>query len=234
MTLRSETSTLTPPTRVPLRQQKARVAAALSDIYGIHATDTNMMVVPRPDDEIIRRYLEKIVATAWPSADQRLEIDIHRTELNAIDQLVDTLPDVGDSEGPTALVEDIKRLTEAYFTLQLTRPERRAAVQLSFIDSDMCRLFHADHVELRLLCTYLGKGTEWLRDEDANRAGLGKGCNDRIIAGEIQHLDTFDVGLLKGSRYPGNEDRGVVHRSPPIVGSTTPWRVMLKIDGCDS
>mgnify|MGYP001279277976 CR=1 FL=1 len=33
----------------------------------------------------------------------------------------------------------------------------------------MCRLFHEDNNHQRLLCTYLGSGTEWIEDSFVNR-----------------------------------------------------------------
>lgn len=100
--------------------------------------------------------------------------------------------------------------------------ERSVQLVFSHIDTDHCRLFHADHNHLRLVCTFFGKGTEFLLNEDVNRAGLGTGTNDGHIPDRpIQHLNTYDVAVMKGNLFPGNSGRGLVHRSPPLLPDDT-------------
>jgi len=89
-----------------------------------------------------------------------------------------------------------------------------------------CPLFHADRVALRLLCTYVGPGTQWLAPEDADRGQLGvpgrtPATSERAIvrAGAIIHtLPTAWVAITKGDAYPEEPGRGLVHRSPPTAG----------------
>lgn len=108
--------------------------------------------------------------------------------------------------------------------------ERSVQLVFSHIDTDHCRLFHADHNHLRLVCTFFGKGTEFLLNEDVNRAGLGTGTNDGHIPDRpIQHLNTYDVAVMKGNLFPGNSGRGLVHRSPPLLPDDT-GRLFLAID----
>ena len=103
-------------------------------------------------------------------------------------------------------------------------------IQLEIVDTNKCRLFHEDFYRQRLLCTYMGPGTEWLSHSNVNREFLGKGCNDDIVKDPslINRANTFDVIIVKGAKYE-NGERSVVHRSPPIEhqGIT---RVVLKID----
>lgn len=108
--------------------------------------------------------------------------------------------------------------------------ERSVQLVFSHIDTDHCRLFHADHNHLRLVCTFVGKGTEFLLNEDVNRAGLGTGTNDGHIADRpVQHLNTYDVAIMKGNLFPGYSGLGLVHRSPPILPDDT-GRLFLAID----
>lgn len=108
--------------------------------------------------------------------------------------------------------------------------ERRVQLVFGHIQSDHCRLFHADHNQLRLVCTFFGKGTEFLLNEDVNRAGLGKGTNDGQIPGSpVQRLDTYDIGIMKGDLFPGNAGNGLVHRSPPLLPGDS-GRLFLAID----
>lgn len=94
----------------------------------------------------------------------------------------------------------------------------------AYVRSDSCRKLHADHVRLRMLCTYLGPGTEWADDADVDRSALATetadfdAANARIVADPhaLRRAATGDVVLLKGERWSGNGGRGAIHRSPPI------------------
>ena len=103
-------------------------------------------------------------------------------------------------------------------------------LRIQIVKTNLCRLFHEDYYRQRLLCTYLGPGTQWLDESNANREGLGKGCNSNIVKdfNKINKANEFDVLLLKGAKY-GNEELSVIHRSPPIEKMRT-TRVLLKID----
>jgi hypothetical protein len=96
--------------------------------------------------------------------------------------------------------------------------------------TDACHLFHRDFVGIRMLCTYLGPGTEWVPEAFVDRAGLGREDNGKVVLdfSQVRRCGTGDVVLLKGESYPGNEGRGVIHRSPAIecCGET---RVVLRI-----
>lgn len=220
----------TPPTAPPSHSY----TETLAELCRIHLPQTNLAIAKRSADSDISRYLSSWGSQKRVDGFRSAEITIRRGEIEAIDQLASELPGGTEStvRGVGALLQDIKRLAGAF--LAVSHAEG-AKIELSFIDTDMCRLFHADNVDLRLLCTYCGKGTQWLAESDADRSGLGKGCNANICRHpeKIRHMDTFDVALLKGSRYPGNKQFGAIHRSPPIVGTDKPWRVMLKIDEID-
>ena len=125
------------------------------------------------------------------------------------------------------LIDDILRLATLFET---TIKSRNIKLQLEIVTTDMCRLFHADYYRQRLLCTYLGPGTEWLDHSNVNRNALGKGRNNSIVKDEtaIKRANTFDVLILKGQNF-GEGELAVVHRSPPIIRHNK-TRVLLKID----
>jgi hypothetical protein len=88
-----------------------------------------------------------------------------------------------------------------------------------------------------LLCTYRGPATEWLDDVCADRSKLGGGAGrlsdeasglirDRARVGRAE---PFDLVLLKGCAWPGNELQGAIHRSPAVPTEVTP-RVLVAID----
>lgn len=107
---------------------------------------------------------------------------------------------------------------------------------LATLDHDGCRKFHVDWVELRLLCTYVGPGTQWLPNHVARRALItGKDgrsleeFNEAMCPGGagLLRAGVGDVVVLKGEAYPGNRGNGVIHRSPPRQAQR---RLLLKLD----
>lgn len=105
-------------------------------------------------------------------------------------------------------------------------------VRLEVERDDRCRYFHTDRIGLRLLCTYLGPGTEWVPDAFANRSALGGGDNAAIVPDprRVERLAPFWVGLFKGDLHPDCTGRGCIHRSPPIEHSRNAARILLTID----
>ena len=137
------------------------------------------------------------------------------------------LPLASNNEGREFLIKDITALARIFFGL---KKGKTARLQLEIVKTDMCRLFHVDNIRQRLLCTYLGPGTEWLDDSNLNRDGIGRGCNSRIVKDfeKINRAEAFEVLLLKGVMYEGRQFAHA-HRSPPIEKKAI-TRVLLKID----
>ncbi len=114
------------------------------------------------------------------------------------------------------VLSELKPSLEAFLSLL---PKASFQFTAGRTQSRMCPLFHVDNVQLRFFVTLRGPGTQWLLNTDVNRSHLGKGTNRKILRHEnvmIQELQTFQVGLLKGERYPGNMGKGIVHRSPAV------------------
>ncbi len=111
----------------------------------------------------------------------------------------------------TRLATDIARLGRLFAALLGTTAVHG---RLEAIDGPACRLFHADHVGLRLLCTYAGAGTEWVPDEAVDRARLGDNRAAVRDPAAVRRLPRFAVAILKGHAWRGNAGRGIVHRSP--------------------
>ncbi|MBL22415.1 MAG: hypothetical protein CMM48_00795 [Rhodospirillaceae bacterium] len=108
------------------------------------------------------------------------------------------------------LIEDIDKLVRMF--ADITRGEF-VDVRLERIEHDACKKFHRDNVEARLVTTYRGPTTEWVRMDHAEHALRQQKQYD----GPIEHLGEHDVAFFKGSRAGTNN--GVVHRSPPIAGT---------------
>ncbi|PTL58798.1 DUF1826 domain-containing protein [Paraconexibacter algicola] len=150
----------------------------------------------------------------------------------AIEALLDELAP-GRAADRRALTHDIAALA---FLLARVGGATRVAVRIETDPSAGCPLLHVDSVALRLLCTYVGPGTAWLAEADAVREELGlrgrtpEQANAAIApdASAIRHLAPGEVGILKGSSFPGCR-HGLVHRSP--VGDDD--RLLVAVDLLD-
>lgn len=116
-----------------------------------------------------------------------------------------------------ALRRDIVMLAERHAAVVGARNIR---IRLEVVETDACRKFHTDHVRLRTITTYLGRGTQWIEAESADRAGVPDGP-------EIRQLSTGEVGVFKGRLW--QETPTILHRSPPLGGSNE-QRLVLVID----
>jgi hypothetical protein len=132
----------------------------------------------------------------------------------------------------SAFAEELRRLIRLFAAVADTTAVR---VKLEVEREDRCRYFHTDRVGLRLLCTYLGPGTEWVPDEFADRSALCSGDNAAIVPDprQIRRLAPFWVGLFKGDLDRDCSGRGCVHRSPPIARKRNAARILLTIDNRD-
>ncbi|MEO0504944.1 MAG: DUF1826 domain-containing protein [Bacteroidota bacterium] len=126
-----------------------------------------------------------------------------------------------------ALMQDVLHLLGLFEELTKVSTFRLSLVKVS---RTMCPRFHADHNQLRMLCTYLGPGTLWLPDEAVDRKAYRTGkTNESILLNEglVQQVDTGNLVVLKGSMYPGNNP--ILHRSPSI-GDNGEERILLTMD----
>jgi hypothetical protein len=112
-------------------------------------------------------------------------------------------------------------------------------LRISTLDRAMCPRFHVDYVPCRLVTTFSGSGSQWLPDDKVNRGALGsqggvtRDDDSPLFASpdDIQNLQTGDVAIMKGERWQGNEDGGVIHRSPPVSNGTK--RIVMTLDLID-
>ena len=108
------------------------------------------------------------------------------------------------------LVSDISELVHAF---SIITESELVDVRLEHIDHDSCWRFHTDVVDLRLLTTYLGPGTEWVNPANAEDAII----NQKKYLGPLEHLKLAEVAMFKGKK--ASQTNGIVHRSPPIADS---------------
>jgi len=184
----------------------------------------SVVLSKRPVQETIVAYLNETI-DKQNSLEYFFENKFDREVV--ISKLQEDLPEGSTPEGKENLINDMVHLGEAFFHTTLSKHVR---FQLEFITGDMCRLFHTDRMRQRILCTYLGPGTEWLHHSNVKREGLRKGNNDNIVRDydKVNKSQPFEVILLKGSLHE-NAGKAVVHRSPPIMEQKI-TRVLFKVD----
>lgn len=141
----------------------------------------------------------------------------------------DLLKRLPQPDAAEALIDDITSVAEA--TAYLFDTET-VGIRLRLLNAAMCPRFHCDNLPVRLVTTYMGPGSEWLPEYAINRAGLGAPHPHRpeIVndAGAIQSMSAGDIALIKGSGWEGNEEYGLVHRSPALKEGEK--RLLLTID----
>lgn len=130
-----------------------------------------------------------------------------------------------DLEGYEGFIADLKWLVSAFACLL---GARRIGLRLRVLDKAMCTRFHVDHVPVRLITTYAGVGSEWLKEGAMDRRQLGQANAEPADTTQIQQLKSGEVALLKGEKWHGNEGFGLIHRSPqPAPGER---RLILTLD----
>jgi len=129
--------------------------------------------------------------------------------------------------------EDIAELVDMFcYLFEL----KEVAMRLKVLDQAMCPKFHVDRVPCRLVTTYQSKASEWLPHEVLDHTKLGWNSNELpdsesgLYQSEsaIQQLGCGDVALLKGTLWDGNENMGLVHRSPVVPVNEK--RLVLTLD----
>ena len=130
-----------------------------------------------------------------------------------------------DIAGHAGFVADVAWLVSAFACLI---EARRVGLRLRVLDKAMCPRFHVDHVPLRLITTYAGAGSEWLREDAMPRHRLGEPAAETTDMREIGHLHAGVVALFKGEKWQGNEGSGIIHRSPQVAPGER--RLILTLD----
>lgn len=208
-------------TASPSSRSSVVTATELADLAAIFAATTNVVVYRRalaPELRVdVSRALEgpplRVTTALDPTSDP--------------DALAPQLP------GLPALAADVLRWCEV---LQELTGCASVGVRLARLTSAMCPRMHVDKVQVRLVSTYAGAGTELLAHEDADRRFLGhaaRGAPDERSGllrpgAHVRSAATGDVVLLKGEAWPGNAGRGAVHRSP--AASEDAPRIVLTLD----
>ncbi|TFB40276.1 DUF1826 domain-containing protein [Pseudomonas sp. F01002] len=130
-----------------------------------------------------------------------------------------------DLEGYEGFIADVSWLVSAFACLL---GARRVGLRLRVLDKAMCPRFHVDHVPVRLITTYCGIGSQWLKEGAMDRRQLGKPEAEPQDDSLIEQIASGEVALLKGEKWHGNEGFGLIHRSPQLASGER--RLILTLD----
>ena len=205
------------PLRPVIRQTRGETPLALSDIL---EDGVNLAVWQRQLPLHIAEFGALLVALNEPLADSRV---IELNNEDAAPDLQGLASSCRDLEGYEGFVADVSWLVSAFACLL---GAKRIGVRLRLLDKAMCPRFHVDHVPVRLITTYAGIGSQWLREGVMDRRQLSQ--PDAEPSDRIEQLQCGEVALLKGTKWHGNEGHGLIHRSPALKADER--RLILTLD----
>ena len=172
---------------------------------------------------------QRDITTLSPELERISEYAVECRATGTMEEILSILDDYFTNHLPEApaLLKDISELLDVF---KQTTDSPSFRLLLATVNTNMCRKFHTDVNDLRMLCTYIGPGTHWVPNEGVNQKALQlRGSNQEIVKDpqQIQRVQTGDVVILKGALYP--EANPILHRSPPIE-KTKEKRLLLRID----
>ena len=188
----------------------------LSDIY---KEEINIAIWRRQKKFLVKEFLE---------LNPKFKKEMVLTPQDALSRIRESF-----DNNMTEVSEDIAELVDMFcYLFEL----KQVGMRLKVLDQAMCPKFHVDKVPCRLVTTYQGRATQWLPHELVDQTKLGWGCNGLPDSesglyqseSDIQQLDCGDVALLKGTLWEGNENGGLVHRSPGLIANEK--RLVLTLD----
>lgn len=222
MTATAHSAVEAQPTERPVRRWvTGEGPTVLSSIYD---DDVNMVVWHRTLVRELRASAQQLIALQ-----PNLEISLITEPESALAGLETVLPAI--SHGP--LTHDMAELADMFCCLfDLSR----VGLRLTVLRRAMCPRFHVDQVPCRLVTTYEGEATEWLSAGSVSTEPVMLSV-ERPAEGQSQashrlpkahRLGVGDVSLMKGEGWIGNEQGGLVHRSPEVASGAA--RLLLTLD----
>ncbi|MBC8044734.1 MAG: DUF1826 domain-containing protein, partial [Rhizobacter sp.] len=215
--------------------------ASVAALQPVHGEGINLGLVHRSADVDITLFLQSLVSrmsieqkVIGDAAVEPLAFEVNETVMpKDVRAVMSKRLHAFKSLAPAGyrkLLDDVASVAADFARLT---GEDELRLWFGIVRTDSCKTFHRDYYHLRLLCTYLGAGTEWLENDNVNRAMLAKGENLSIAKelSRVKQLQPFQIAVLKGEYGDGNAGNGLIHRSP-AAGTTGEARVLLRIDTC--
>ncbi|MFZ3203399.1 MAG: DUF1826 domain-containing protein [Pseudomonas sp.] len=210
---------LAPIMRQPLQQVAGEQIEVLGEVL---RDEVNLALWQRRLRPAIGTFATALLARGEPLAESRV-LELAHSE-SPVD-LGDLLQGYGELSGHAAFVADVAWLVAAFACLL---DAKRIGLRLRVLDKAMCPRFHVDHVPLRLITSYAGVGSQWLREGVMARCRLGDPAAEPVDEARIEGAAAGHVLLAKGEKWVGNEGGGLIHRSPqPPAGAR---RLLLTLD----
>jgi len=184
----------------------------------IHEKGVNIAIYERSIDDGLSEEISKL-----------LEGDVTVKSTGDIPHILNELSVALSAYGCDLIQKDIHEQLRQFHEITQSSKYR---LLLGTVKTNLCRKFHTDVNDLRLLCTYAGPGTLWLSDDNVNGRGLNKQSDRDDVAideSKARQAKTGGVIILKGALYPHEETQAVVHRSPSVEKSGEK-RLLLRID----
>lgn len=217
------------PLPVPVAMPRAVVSGTIADLALIFRPEVNLCVVHRRLPRALDGFVTQLLA-GLESLEAELRLGAHEP----------VPPDRLLPASAQAMASVEAWLAEVDYLFGIFRDlfgTKAIGLRLRLLDKAMCPRFHVDNVPVRLVCTYGGLGTEWLPEAAVNRERLGHrsgGLPDHasglmLDPDAVRRLPAGAIALLKGEKWPGNQGRGAVHRSPAPTPER-PRRLLLTLD----
>ena len=205
------------PLRPVIRQSCGETPLALSDILN---DGVNLAIWQRQLPLHIAEFGALLVALNEPLAESMV---VELVSEDSVPNLQGLASSCRDLEGYDGFIADVSWLVSAFACLL---GAKRIGVRLRLLDKAMCPRFHVDHVPVRLITTYAGIGSQWLREDVMDRRTLSQA--DAVPTERIEQIHCGEVALLKGTKWHGNEGHGLIHRSPALKADER--RLILTLD----
>ena len=189
------------------REDGVRTCRSMGGLAAIGAPSTELVIWKRALPHQLRDWLDQIPVRALPDLRLLIKLDELRP---AVEPLLNQCG-IRAGDMRDLLIADIAKLVQVFSRITASA---HVDVRLERVDDDACWKFHRDSVDARLLTTYRGPTTEWVQPAHGERAIL----EQEGFTGPLEHLGIDDVALFKGTQAAGT-GRGIVHRSPPIIGT---------------
>lgn len=188
-------------------------AVTLEDLDQIHAPAVELVIWERQLIAGLSQWLAELHPEQCPDGRLLVPADHCRAAFKTL------LDEAATPPGPMrdAFLADLVSLSETFCRIMDTD---LVDIRLETVRHDGCWKYHRDHVPARLLTTYRGPGTQWVRPEHSD-AALSR---QKDYGDPVEQFTDHAVGLFKGSK--ADHGRGIVHRSPPILG-TGATRILL-------
>lgn len=194
------------------------------------AIDTNPDILQHIDNKDINIAIyERDIHELTSEVNQLLNQDIKLNTSGSVNAILEDIRKTIPPNEYSLILQDIQHLLLRFSEVTGSDEFR---VFLATINTNMCRRFHTDINDLRMLCTYSGPGTLWLTNDNINHDALrNNGDNTQIVLKEkkIKQAKTGAVVILKGAMYPQEKVKAIVHRSPTIEESGD-RRLLLRVD----